>query len=74
MRNGQLADGDPEQFLMQAIAEGVINERQAATVSAAVAARRRVIEVDEFPAGYWTEEPDSCHHKQTPSQKAARST
>ncbi len=74
MRSGQLASGDPEQCLMQAISAGVIDEREAALVSAAVTARRRVIEVDEFPAGYWAEEPDSCQHKPAHSTRAARST
>jgi acyl-CoA dehydrogenase len=74
MRSGQLAAGDPEQCLMEAISAGVINETEAALVSAAVTARRRVIDVDEFPAGYWAEEPDSCQHKPAPSPRAARST
>ena len=74
MRSGQLASGDPEQCLMQAIAAGVIDEPEAALVNAAVTARRRVIEVDEFPAGYWAEEGDSCQHRAVHSPRAARST
>jgi len=74
IRDGQLAQGGAEQGLMEAIAAGVISEHEASLVSAAVAARRRVIEVDEFPAGYWTEEPDSCQHNRTPSRRAAQST
>jgi acyl-CoA dehydrogenase len=74
MRSGQLANGDPEQCLMEAIAAGVIDEPEAALVNAAVTARRRVIEVDEFPAGYWAEERDSCQHRAVHSPRAARST
>jgi len=74
MRSGQLASGDPEQSLMRAIAAGAITEDDAALVSAAVAARRRVIEVDEFEPGYWTGELESCQQNATHSPAAVRST
>jgi acyl-CoA dehydrogenase len=74
MRSGELAGGEPERRLMEAIRAGVIDEHDAALVSAAVTARRRVIDVDEFSPAYWTEESDTCQHKQTSSRKAARST
>ncbi len=74
IRSGQLACGDPEQCLIEAIAAGVIDEREAAQVRAAVAARRRVIDVDDFPADYWKEEPNSWQRNPIPSQRAGQST
>jgi acyl-CoA dehydrogenase len=74
MRNGQLASGDPEYSLVEAVAAGVIDEREAAQVRAAVAARQRVIGVDEFPANYWNKETDAWQPKPTPSQQAGRSS
>jgi acyl-CoA dehydrogenase len=73
MRSGQLASGDPEHCLVEAVSAGVIDEREAAQVRAAVAARQRVIGVDEFPANYWNKETDSWQPKPTPSQQAGRS-
>ncbi|MGB5729180.1 MAG: acyl-CoA dehydrogenase [Thiogranum sp.] len=73
MRNGQLASGDPEHCLVAAVSAGVIDEREAAQVRAAVAARQRVIGVDEFPANYWNKETDSWKPNPTPSQQAGRS-
>jgi acyl-CoA dehydrogenase len=74
MRDGQLPCPDAEQCLMEAISGGVIDEREAAQVRAAVAARRKVIEVDEFPAEYWTKESHSWKHIETPSHRAGQST
>jgi hypothetical protein len=73
MHSGQLASGDPEHCLVEAVSAGVIDEREAAQVRAAVAARQRVIGVDEFPANYWNKETDSWQPKPTPSQQAGRS-
>ena len=73
MRNGQLASGDPEQRLVEAVAAGVIDEREAAQVRSAVAARQRVIGVDEFAANYWNKETDSWQSNPTPSQQGGRS-
>jgi acyl-CoA dehydrogenase len=75
MRNGQLASGDPEHCLVEAVAAGVIDEREAAQVRAAVAARQRVIGVDDFAANYWNKESDSWKQlNPTPSQQAGRSS
>ena len=74
MRSGQLASGDPESSLVDAVSAGVIDEREAAQVRAAVAARQRVIGVDEFAANYWNKETDSWQQPNpTPSQQAGRS-
>ena len=53
---------------------GVIDEREAATVRASVAARQRVIGVDEFAADYWKEEQETWPDNPTRSQQAGRST
>ncbi len=74
MRNGQLEPGDPEQCLDEAVSAGVIDEREAAQVRAAVAARKQVIGVDEFPADYWKEKNTSWQRNPTPSQQAGQST
>ncbi len=74
MRSGQLEAGDPEQCLVEAVSAGVIDEREAAQVRAAVAARQQVIGVDEFPADYWKEKNQSWQRNPTPSQQAGRST
>jgi acyl-CoA dehydrogenase len=73
MRSGQLASGDPEQCLVEAVSAGVIDEREAAQVRAAVAARQGVIGVDEFPADFWKENSTSWQRKSTRSQRAGRS-
>jgi len=49
MRKGELPNGDPEQLLEAALEAGVIDADERAAVEAAVAARREVIQVDEFP-------------------------
>jgi len=74
MRNGQLEAGDPELCLIEAVSAGVIDEREAAQVRAAVAARQRVIGVDEFPGDYWKEKNSSWQRNPTHSQQAGQST
>ncbi len=74
MRSGQLAPEDPEHALVEAVSAGVIDEREAAQVRAAIAARQRVIGVDEFPANYWNKETESWQSKPTPSQQAGQSS
>jgi acyl-CoA dehydrogenase len=74
MRNGQLASGDPEHCLIEAVAAGVIDERQAAQVRAAAAVRQQVISVDEFTPDHWKETQESWQHSPTRSQQAARSS
>ena len=48
-----LPPGDPETSLVDAISAGMIDEHEAAQVRAAIAARKSVIGVDEFPPEYW---------------------
>jgi len=74
MRSGQLASGDPEHCLVEAVSAGVIDEREAAQVRAAVAARQKVIGVDEFSADYWKEKNASWQRNPTPSQQAGQSS
>jgi acyl-CoA dehydrogenase len=74
MRGGQLASGDPEHSLVDAVAIGIIDEREAAQVRSAVAARQRVIGVEEFNANYCKEDKDSWEPSQTRSHQASRST
>ncbi len=74
MRSGQLASGDPEHCLVEAVSAGVIDEREAAQVRAAAAARQQVIGVDAFPADYWKETDSSWQRNPTPSQQAGRSS
>jgi acyl-CoA dehydrogenase len=56
MQDGTLARGDPELYLDAGLSAGVITQAEAATIRAAVAARRIVIQVDEFPPEYLTKE------------------
>ena len=72
MRSGQLASGDPELSLVEAVALGIIDERAAARVRAAVAARQRVIGVDEFAANYWREDQHSWQQAPTQAHQAGR--
>ncbi len=74
MRSGELASGDPESSLVEAVAGDIIDARAAAQVRAAVAARRAVIGVDDFPATYWKEEQHSWQQPSTHSHQAGRST
>ncbi len=74
MRSGQLSTGDPELSLAEAVTAGVIDEREAAQVRAAITARQQVIGVDEFSADYWKEEQDSWQHTPTHSHQAGRSS
>jgi acyl-CoA dehydrogenase len=74
VRSGQLASRDPELCLVEAVAAGVIDEREATQVRAAVAARQQVIGVDEFSPDHWKEAQPSWQHSPTRSQQAARSS
>jgi acyl-CoA dehydrogenase len=74
MRSGQLSTGDPEASLVEAVAAGVIDEREAAQVRTAITARQRVIGVDEFSADYWKEEQDSWQHSPIHSHQAGQSS
>jgi acyl-CoA dehydrogenase len=74
MRSGRIPATDPECCLVEAVQAGVIDESEAAQVGASVAARQRVIGVDDFPSDYWKENTDSWQHNPTRSQQAGRSS
>jgi len=56
MQDGALPRGDPEDGVDGGVAAGVIGEPEAAAIRAAVAARRMVIQVDEFLPEHLTKE------------------
>ena len=55
----QLSRGDPEACLDGGLSAGVITEQEAAGIRAAIAARRIVIQVDEFSPEYLTKEHEA---------------
>jgi acyl-CoA dehydrogenase len=59
MQDGALPRSDPENCLDSGLATGVITEPEAAGIHAAIAARKLVIQVDEFPSEYLTKEHDA---------------
>jgi acyl-CoA dehydrogenase len=65
MQNGALPRGDPEDCLDKGISDGVIGDEEAAEVRAAIAARKIVIQVDEFPPEYLTKEHDAWGSSRT---------
>jgi acyl-CoA dehydrogenase len=73
MRSGQLAAGDPELCLVEAVELGIIDTRAAARVRAAVEARQNVIGVDAFAANYWREDHNSWQRPATRSRQAGPS-
>jgi hypothetical protein len=56
MKAGALAKGDPEQQLEAGVSASVITVQEAAAIRAAIAARKTVIQVDEFLPEYLTKE------------------
>jgi acyl-CoA dehydrogenase len=72
MQDGTLQRGDPEACLDAGLTAGVITETEAETIRAAVAARRIVIQVDEFDPEYLTREHPAWSHPQA-AGKAGRS-
>ncbi|MEA2094415.1 MAG: DUF1974 domain-containing protein, partial [Pseudomonadota bacterium] len=56
MRAGTLPHGDPEDYIDAGVAAGVITEHEAGGIRAAIAARKLVIQVDEFLPDYLTKE------------------
>lgn len=73
MRDGKVARGDPEQRLTQALEAGVINAGEAETVKAALVARRKVIEVDDFAPEEFTTEAKQWNKDPHPPASAGRS-
>jgi acyl-CoA dehydrogenase len=56
MQDGTLPRGDPEERIDSGLSAGVITEQEAAGIRAAIAARKIVIQVDEFSPEYLTKE------------------
>jgi acyl-CoA dehydrogenase len=56
MKQGEIARGDPETCIDAGLAAGVITEVEANAIRAAIAARKIVIQVDEFEPDYFTKE------------------
>jgi acyl-CoA dehydrogenase len=65
MQDGTLPRGDPEDCLDGGLAAGVIGEQEAAGIRAAIAARKTVIQVDEFSPEYLTKEHDAWGSNRT---------
>ena len=56
MQNDTLSRGDPEERIDSGLLAGVITEPEAAVIRASIAARKIVIQVDEFSPEYLTKE------------------
>jgi acyl-CoA dehydrogenase len=56
MKAGTLPKGDPEQHIDDGVNAGIITAQEAAVIRAAMAARKVVIQVDEFLPEYLTKE------------------
>jgi acyl-CoA dehydrogenase len=65
MRDGTLPRGDPEDHIDGGVSAGVISEADAAAIRAAIAARKIVIQVDEFSPEYLTKEHDAWGSNRT---------
>jgi acyl-CoA dehydrogenase len=59
MRAGALPRGDPEQYADDGATAGIITVQEAAGIKAAIEARQRVIQVDDFDPEYLTRERES---------------
>ncbi|MGE0370862.1 MAG: acyl-CoA dehydrogenase [Gammaproteobacteria bacterium] len=53
VRAGRIGNGGEEAMLREGLLRGVVDEDEAGRYRNAVAARREVVAVDEFPQGYW---------------------
>ena len=56
MKAGTLPHGDPEAYVDAGIEAGIITDQEAAAIRASIAARKIVIQVDEFLPEYLTKE------------------
>ena len=63
MRDGALEKGDPEEALDAGVAAGVITDAEAVGIRSSIAARKLVIQVDEFLPEYLTKERKSWENK-----------
>ncbi|MDH3900621.1 MAG: acyl-CoA dehydrogenase, partial [Gammaproteobacteria bacterium] len=63
MRDGTLEKGDPEDSIDAGVTAGVITETEASGIRSAIAARKVVIQVDEFLPEYLTKERKSWENK-----------
>jgi acyl-CoA dehydrogenase len=62
MKAGNLPHGDPEEHVDAGLSAGVITAQEAADIRAAIAARKVVIQVDEFLPEYLTKERNTWGH------------
>jgi acyl-CoA dehydrogenase len=56
MKAGTLDKGDPEEHIDDGVKAGIITDQEAAVIRGAIAARKVVIQVDEFLPEYLTKE------------------
>ena len=56
MKAGSLDKGDPEEHIDDGVSAGIITDQEAAVIRGAIAARKVVIQVDEFLPEYLTKE------------------
>ncbi len=62
MRTGSLAHGDPETSIDAGLRSSVIDEGEATSIHAAIAARKLVIQVDAFDPEFFTKEQKAWGH------------
>ena len=65
MRDGALPRGDPEECIDSGLSAGVITRQEAAGIRAAIAARKIVIQVDEFSPEHLTKEHEAWSSSRT---------
>ncbi|MGD2112663.1 MAG: acyl-CoA dehydrogenase, partial [Gammaproteobacteria bacterium] len=63
VRDGYLPGGDPEDHIDAGLSAGIISAQEAATIRSAIAARKIVIQVDEFLPEYLTKERNAWESK-----------
>jgi acyl-CoA dehydrogenase len=67
-RDGQISGRDDAALLIEAIKAGILSSSDAEMLKLAEAARRDVIQVDDFPADYWRHEAPQPHRSQSQSR------
>jgi len=68
-RDGQISGRDDATLLIEAIKAGVLSSSDAEMLKLAEAARRDVIQVDDFPADYWRHEAPQPQISQSQSRQ-----
>ena len=67
-RDGQISGRDDAALLIEAIKAGILSSSDAEMLKLAEAARRDVIQVDDFPADYWRHEAPQPQRSQSQSR------